>query len=433
MTTAQTVFDRYAGLLDIGARQPAWLAEQRRRALVRARSAGLPSKRVEAWHYSAVDQWLGAALERHGSGLTLPDAEIDASDSTHLPGIVFTFSHGYLSGQSEAADRAEGLELQPLAHLDAEADAELIEWLAERRDDSLAELVDALAPEAWVLTVRANVSLQHPLVIHHQASQPGTHLARIIVRIAAGARATVIEHFSGYQGCDYLSLARSAVHVGRDAHLVYARVNRDGDQGQHIGLVDLQQAQGSHVRLQALAVSGWRVRNGLNINLTGSDAELDCSGAFAGSDEQHIDYHVAINHLADRGASRTRFHGLAGDQAKGIVNGRLFIAEHTRANDARLATHNLLLSAGAEINAKPELEIYAEEVSCAHGATIGQLDADQLQYLRTRGISRSEAITLLTDGFLRNGVMPLGDALADYLELQVAGALQRIDNDRINV
>lgn len=433
MTIAQTVLDRYASLLDAGARQPAWLIDQRRQALARSRAEGLPSKRHEAWHYTAVDQWLAAALERHGTALTLPDDAIDASASNHLPGMVFTFSHGYLSGQSDGADRIEGIEFKPLAHLDEQADAELIQWLAERRDDPLAALADALAPETWVLTIRAHADSRQPLLLHHQASQPGIHMPRIIVRVDAGARATVIEHFSGYQGCEYLSLSRSAIQVGRDAQLTYLRINRDGNQGQHVGLVELEQAQGSQVRLQALAINGARVRNGLNVNLSGSDAAFECAGAFAGSAEQHIDYHIAVNHLADRGASQTRFHGLAGDRATGIVNGRLYIAKHTRANDARLATHNLLLSDGAEIDAKPELEIYAEEVSCAHGATIGQLDPEQLQYLRTRGISRADAIHLLTEGFLRSGVLTLDGALTDYLEQQVASTLQRIDSDRITL
>lgn len=430
MTTAQTVLDQYAALAGTS-RQPAWLAELRQQALEQARTRGLPSKRVEAWHYSAIDQWLAQSLEQHGSGLTLPDDAIDASISEHLPGLVFTFSHGYLSGESDEVHRIEGVEFKALAHLDEKKDAELIAWLAARNDDPLASLVDALAPEAWVLSISAEAQLKQPLVLHHQASQPGVHMPRIIVRLEAGARATVVEHFSGYQGCNYLTLSRTALQVGRDARLSYVRVNRDGNDGQHVGLTQLEQAQGSHVKLQALAVNGARVRNGLNIDLVGSDAQFECSGAFAGSGQQHLDYHIAINHLADRGVSRTRFQGLAGEQARGVMNGRVYIAKDTHGNDGQLSTHNLLLSDNAEIDAKPELEIYADDVSCAHGATVGQLDADQLLYLRTRGISRADAIALLTEGFLRSGVMNLGSTLNDYLEQQLSGALTRIDTEQI--
>lgn len=432
---ADTVLNRYAELLDGGPGQPVWLAEQRRQAMQRVRSAGLPTRRLPAWHYSAVDQWLATAQERYGRDLTPADAEL-AKTSTEppLPGAVFTFSHGVLVQQNPAATTLPaGVSCQPLAELDEQADADLISWLAARQDDPLAALADALAPDTRVLTIRADAALDQPLVMHYQASRPGVHALRLVVRIEAGARATLVEHFSGYQGCDYLSLARTAIQVGRDAQLTYVRVNRDGNQGQHVGLLDLDQAQGSRVMLQAVAANGGRVRNGLNINLIGTDARFTCGGVFAGSGKQHIDYHISVNHLANRGTSETRFQGLAGDEATGVVNGRLYIARDTRANDAQLTTHNLLLSSQAEIDAKPELEIYAEEVSCAHGATVGQLDPEQLQYLRSRGISRSDAIDLLTDGFLRRGLLPLDEALTAYLEQQVASARQRLDSQRINV
>src|SRR5699024_6936812 len=150
----------------------------------------------------------------------------------------------------------------------------------------------------------------------------------------------------------------TAIKVDRDARLTYVRINGDGDQGRHLGMLELDQEQGSEVRLQALTARGHQVRNGLNINLVGEDARFECGGVLAGSHQQHIDYHLAVNHLADRGTSTTRFQGLAGDEATAIVNGRIYIGQDTRANDAQLSTHNLLLSDQAVINAKPELEIH---------------------------------------------------------------------------
>ena len=116
--------------------------------------------------------------------------------------------------------------------------------------------------------------------------------------------------------------------------------------------------------------------------------------------------------------------GLAADASKGVVNGRIHIAANTRANDGHFTTHNLLLSATAEIDAKPELEIYADDVSCAHGATVGQLDEDQLFYLQTRGIDRDDAIALLTEGFLKAGLLDCGNThLNDFLQRQMLETL----------
>jgi len=426
---ANPVIDHYAALLDGDTAQPEWLSRQRRQALSRVQTDGLPTRRQPAWHYSPVDQWLAQAQQRHGAGLTAADPG-DRPHHPPLDGTVFHFSHGWLQSSGELP---EGVGWQALSALDPTADAELIDWLTQRRDDSLAALADALAPDARVLSIHSAAMVERPLVLHHRATQAGVHAGRLVLHVAAGAHATVVEYFEGADDCDYTALARTVIRVDRDARLTYVRVNGDGDLGRHLGMLEVDQQQGSEVRLQALAASGHQVRNGININLLGEDARFQSGGVLAGSHQQHIDYHLSVNHLSDRGVSDTRFQGLAGDEATGIVNGRLYIGHDTHANDAQLSTHNLLLSSQAEINAKPELEIHADELSCGHGATVGQLDAEQLHYLRSRGIARDEAIDLLTSGFLRNGLLELGEPLQPWLESQITRARQRLDSQRIDV
>lgn len=428
MGQQQPILEHFAALLEsLGDSQPQWLAEQRRQAFDRVVSRGLPGRKIESWHYTPVDQWLAERLEGGGADIVTADESVDGTVSAALAGAVFTFSHGRLAARNAAAETLDGVKLIDLAGLDEKSDGELIAWLGSAREDALAEMVDALAPAPQLLAIDGSVDT--PIILHHHASAAGTNLPRMIVQVAAGANATVIEHFSGAD-CDYLTAAHTTIIAGRDSSLTWLRVNRDSESGQHIGLVDLEQQTGSSVRLQSLATGGRRVRTGLHVALTGDDTELECAGAFVAVDHQHVDHHVAINHLGARGTSRTRFHGVAGDHGRGVMNGRLYIARDTHGNDGRLATHNLLLSDAAEIDAKPELEIYAEDVSCAHGATVGQLDAEQLLYLRTRCIDRDTAVALLTEGFLRSGLLELDGTAADYLGSQLERALTALGRAR---
>jgi Fe-S cluster assembly protein SufD len=188
-------------------------------------------------------------------------------------------------------------------------------------------------------------------------------------------------------------------------------------------------ARDSRLQLQVLesasapALSN-KVRNGIYVGLDEPNAEFIARGAFAATDTQHIDYHFTVDHNSDHGRSDILMQGLAADRSRGVVNGRIYIAKNTRANDGHFTTHNLLLSNDAEIDAKPELEIYADEVSCAHGATIGQLDEEQLLYLQTRGIDRRHAIALLTEGFLKAGLLDCSNnSLNEFLLQQLLVAM----------
>ncbi len=422
----QHTLEQYSELLRNGAarRQPAWLQTLRERAMAAVTEQGLPTRRLERWHYSPVDHWLDERVARHGASPIAPDE--DARSDEALPGLVFHFSHGYLVSQPEGLGRLEDIELLPLSHLDPEQDAALIARLSAPVEETLGELVAAAAPEPWVLRVRAGVRVREPISLCHLASQPGSNMPRLAVLLEAGARATLIEHYSGAQDCDYLTLARTDLLLDENSELTYVRCHRDGDRGEHLGMLEVQLGAHSHCRLQALAASGQRLRNGIDVHYAGEGAELTCRGSFVAAAGQHVDYRLAVNHEASHGISETRFQGLADDDGRGIVNGRLYIARDTRGNDGRLATHNLLLSDRAEIDAKPELEIHADEVSCAHGATIGQLDAEQILYLQTRGISRDEAVRLMTSGFLRSGVLECGSAVDAYMERQLDVALSRL-------
>lgn len=431
MGAAQSVLEQYTPLITARLQRhddPAWLRQWRETAHQRLRHSGLPGKHRESWHYSAADLWLQQFGERYSLAPSAPSSE--TAIAANLPaGQTLGFVNGYLTTGAPVLD-SESVSLRPLAQLSEQESAELLAMAGQI--DPLADLITTLAPETWVLTVAANAQVDTPIVLSQLATRQGCHIGQILVWLQTGASATLVEDFSATETAgDYLQLSHSLLKLEQNSRLTYARFNRDSGNAQHLGVITAQVGRDAQLRLQALesgcgATLSNRVRNGFHVRLAGNGAEFIARGAFAADDRQHIDYHFTVDHCSDHGRSDIQIQGLAAAKSQGIVNGRIYIAENTRGNDGQFTSHNLLLSADAEIDAKPELEIYADEVKCAHGATIGQLDTDQLLYLQTRGIDRDEAIALLTEGFLKAGLLDSGNSdLNDYFQRHLLAGLKK--------
>jgi Fe-S cluster assembly protein SufD len=398
---------------------------------------GLPNKRQESWHYSAADVWLQQFHDQQGLA-PIPADCAAAAGSGFVAANSLHFSHGSLIAHQTAAADLDALTLLPLAQLDEQKHADIIAWLqTAHAPDSLTSIATALAPQSHVLVVRAGQELSQPIAISHFTSQPGTQVGQLIVWVEANAKATVLESFSGHDEIASLQIKHTRLHIARGAKLTYARLHRDNSGAQHLGAIEADVCRDAQLRMQLLrggphfskdksAPANQKQRNGVYVRLLEKGAEFVGRGAFAASGSQHIDYHFTIEHNADHGRSDLQMQGIAGNKSRGVVNGRIYIAKNTRANDGHFTTHNLLLSADAEIDAKPELEIYADEVRCDHGATVGQLDEDQLLYLQTRGIDHAQAINLLTEGFLKSGLLDCGNVdLNDFLQQQLLASLEQ--------
>jgi Fe-S cluster assembly protein SufD len=436
MGAPETILEQYSALIAKrlqAQRDPLWLRQLRETALQQLQQNGLPSKRWESWHYSPADFWLTQFGEQHALAPITPDENAPRFDLDVPAGHAIHFNHGYLIDQHLQNDEREKFSLQPLAALNEQQHAALIDWLRTLdHADPLAHLIAALTPESWVLIVEPGVRLKHPIVISQRSSQSGNQISQLLVWAGEGSEATVVEHFSAANAtAAYLHCAHTALKLERNSKLIYARINRDGAQAQHLGVVESSVGRDARLQLQVLESASEaklqnRIRNGIYVRLAEPNAEFIARGAFAASEQQHIDYHFSVDHLSNHGRSDILMQGLAADQSRGVVNGRIYIAPNTRTNDGHFTTHNLLLSDKAEIDAKPELEIYADEVSCAHGATIGQLDEEQLRYLQTRGIDRDEAIALLTEGFLKAGLLDCGNTtLNEFFAQQLLAALPK--------
>ncbi|WP_043695500.1 Fe-S cluster assembly protein SufD [Luteibacter sp. 9133] len=426
MTQAPSPFVRAA--LDAASALPesgiAWLDAARRDNLQAFAEAGMPEGRNEAWKYTPL-RALSQRAFAVADAAVARDVAIDAA-SFALPGVDsarIVFVDGVFRADLSALDRVDGVSLAPLAAALAEQPEPLRFALASRyrrgAADAFAHLNAAFATDGVVLRIADGIDVAKPLHIVHVCSggQPDTawHV-RVLVEAGKGSRADIVEQFVSAGEANQLGTVVADYVVRESARL---------------GVVLLQAASTAttlvrrgHVRLDAnasatvhaLEVGGALVRHELTAELAGDHARFDSRGVFALDGRQHIDTQLEVRHNARDTASDALWRGIANGRSRGVFRGAIVVAEGADGSDASLSNKNLLLSGSAEIDTKPELEIYADEVKAAHGATIGQLDERSLFYLRSRGIPLAQARSLLTLAFCRAALESLpNEALREHL------------------
>ena len=401
----------------------AWLDAARRENLDAFAASGLPDTRVEAWKYTA----LRALGQRRFAAIDigLAVAAVDADDLL-LPGVDgarLVFVNGvFHAGLSRVEDMPEGLTLQPLSQALA-GDTEPLRFSLSRYyrepGDAFARINAASAQDGVVLRVAAHAKIARPVQLVFVAAAAEADLAwhvRNVIELGEGAELHLVEQHLARGKPTQLATVVSDIELREGARLQHT-VLQDTAPGTYL-------IRRSNVRLQAqaqatlhvLELGGALARHDLQAELIGNGAQLRTRGVFMPHGRQHIDTQLAIRHQALNTTSDSTWRGVANDRARGVFRGAILVAPGADGADANLSNKNLLLSPGAEIDTKPELEIYADEVKAAHGATVGQLDERALFYLRSRGIPLAEARALLTAAFCRAvlGDLP-NDALREYL------------------
>jgi Fe-S cluster assembly protein SufD len=426
MTQSPSPFVRAA--LDAASALPAsgiaWLDAARRENLQAFAEAGLPEGRNEAWKYTplrALSQRAFAVADASVARDVAIDAALFALPGVDSARVVFV--DGVFRADLSALNSVDGVSLAPLAVALTEQPEPLRFALASRyrrgAADAFAHLNAALAVDGVVLRIADGIDVAKPLHIVHISSgaQPDTSWhVRVLVEAGKGARADIVEQF---------------VSAGEGNQLGTVVADYLVREGAQLGVVLLQAASTAttlvrrgHVRLEAkasatvhaLEVGGALVRHELTAELAGDHARFDSRGVFALDGRQHIDTQLEVRHNARDTASDALWRGIANGRSRGVFRGAIVVAEGADGSDASLSNKNLLLSGSAEIDTKPELEIYADEVKAAHGATIGQLDERSLFYLRSRGIPLAQARSLLTLAFCRAALESLpNEALREHL------------------
>ena len=400
----------------------------RREALDALLRDGLPGPRTEAWKYTPL-----RALERR-SFTNAATATVDASLLAAIPAPRIVFVNGGFDAALSALDRLpEGVSLQPLSQVLAEGEARATNFLQrryERADEPFARLNAALAREGAVLRIDDGVQVTEPLHLVFVGTSADADQAwhlRQFIELRRGATATVVEHHLAAGDHAHLGNAIAHVHVAAGARLRNVRLQDDAARATLFTRTDAVLARDAHYSRIDLELGAALSRHELNVRLEGEGARLNADGVLLADGRRHVDTRLGIQHLARDTACSLTWRGLAAQRGKAVFHGGITIAAGADGSEAMLSNKNLLLSSEAEIDSQPVLEIHADEVKAAHGATVGQLDPTTLFYLRSRGLPDADARRLLTGAFCRAVVAGVDDqALRGQLDAALDRALARV-------
>ena len=421
-----------ASLLDapLPASGIAWLDALRREQLDAFAAAGLPDTRMEAWKYTAL-RALGQRRYANGDAQAATRAVDPAAFA--LPGVDgprLVFVNGaFRADLSALDDLPAGLTLQPLAQA-LRQDAEPLRFVLSRhtpeRGDAFVRLNAALAGDGLVLKVAAGAKIAAPVHLVFLGAPAEGDLAwhlRHVIELGEGAELALVEHHAAGGEQQHLGTSVGDITLRDGAVLQCVLFQQAATGSSLVRRSRLQLGARAQARLHVLELGGALARHELHAELAGDGARLDTRGVFMPHGRQHIDTQLAIRHQALNTSSESVWRGVADQRGRGVFRGAILVAPGADGSDASLSNKNLLLSGQAEIDTKPELEIYADEVKAAHGATVGQLDERSLFYLRSRGIPQAEARALLTAAFCRAVLDDLPNAtLREHLAaLLVAG------------
>ena len=243
------------------------------------------------------------------------------------------------------------------------------------------------------------------------AAQP-----RLSINVGRNARAFVIQHHAGHGEC--LTNAVTAIDCAEHARLLFVRLQNESVQSMHVANQVVRVAADARFDSVNIDLGSQLARNDLDVDLHGERAHASLLGLFMGNARRHVDNHLRVDHRAPNTTSEENYRGILNDTARGVFNGKIIVHAGADGTDAQMSNRNLLLSERAEVDTKPELEIYTDDVKCAHGSTTGQLDMDSMFYLRARGVPEKIARTMLVGAFAQeiiDHVRSKTTSLADYL------------------
>lgn len=377
---------------------------------------GFPNRQVEDWKYTEVHSFLKTRFERASL------SEAGAARGEHSPpvGLPIHWINGQMSRiEPLSGALPKGVLILPIAQAMVEH-PDMIEPYLGRilpHEHGFQALNTAMLQSGLLIYVPAGVSLESPLLLSHwqDKANQAVYLRHVIVA-ETGSVVSVIEDYDGHAECSYFTNAMTEVFAAAHAQVNHYKIQRESKQSYHISHVAVTQNEDSQVNHHGLSLGGKLARCDLSIRLREPNARCVLNGLYAPSEGQHMDHHTTVSHEVPHCQSNQDYKGMLSGQARAVFNGKVLVKKGAQKTVAHQQNKNLLLSAQAEIDTKPQLEIFADDVQCTHGATVGQLDEEALFYLATRGIERAEASQYLIQAFAAENLrMVPHAAVADWM------------------
>ena len=377
----------------------------------------LPTPRDEDWKYTDLSRardisarWLDAGADRPGATL---DKDI-AAITGEIDATWFVFENGSLNVVSEA----DGLTVEKLDDVRAS-------------DNALAELNAALLTDGLRLRVDGALSKPIGLLFVDGGDTPALAQGYVELEFAANSAGEVVEYHASQGAADHYANTMFALSLGDSAAVKHVRIQNRSLQHLQTGRTIVNAGREAQFTSASFDLGGGLIRNDLEIEISKPGAEISFDGLYLAGDGQHIDNHTRIDHRVGPAVSRQEYRGILNGKCRCVWNGKAIVHEGADGTDADQANHNLLLSEKAEIDAKPELEIYTDDVKCSHGTTVGQLDETALFYLRSRGLDKRRATQALTHAFAAGLVsrVPVDGAKGAIAKLMEARLDELVQSD----
>ena len=391
------------------AAEPAWLAEARAQAMTRFEAVGFPSTRSEDWRYTSV----APIAEADFRTLRAASGEVTAEQLA-----PFTFGHPewptlvFVNGRcapelSSPAALPPGVRVLPLARALREEPALVERYLtrlagSDDASQAFTALNTALMQDGAVVLVGREARAEQPIhlvyVTDAYAARGAAHLRNLIVA-ERHAEATVIESYVATGEATYFTNVVTEVEVEAGATLRHYKVQRESPRAYHVGTVEARQERDSHYVSFSFATGAALSRTNVYTVLAGQGCGATLNGLYMVGGDQHVDHQTRIEHAQPNCFSREVYKGVLDGASHAVFNGKVYVHPIAQKTDGKQSNNNLLLSERAHVDTKPQLEIFADDVKCTHGATVGRIDEMALFYMKSRGLSREQARRLLTYAF----------------------------------
>jgi len=432
MTALATKTDHWADLVAKSRRiEPMWLSAFREAGAARFAELGFPTTDHEDWRFTSVAAIAETAF------VVAPEAKVSASDAApflhDLGGPRLVFANGrFAPALSNVGALPKGVALMSLreaAKLEEGAVRERLGSLTNNATDHFAALNNALFNDGIYLSIAPNVALEAPievLFLSTGAGDPAFAASRNLIRVGAGAQATIVETHAGLGCGTYFNSVATEVHLGANANVDHYRLQLESGTAFHISSLRFRQDRDSNYRVHGFDFGGALVRNDVRGDLVGKGCEAIVNGLYVLNGRQHVDNHMWMEHRDEHIPSHELFKGVLDGESSSVFTGRIYVHPEAQKTDAKQTNQNLILSDAARATARPQLEIYADDVKCTHGATIGTIDDTALFYLMSRGVDREAARNLLIHAFAADIVERVRiDAVRESVEKTLSERLRR--------
>jgi Fe-S cluster assembly protein SufD len=408
-----------------------WLSKARRAALDRFDELGFPTTRHEDWKYTRV-----TAIEKRA--FKSPSPSSGRVSSAQVKELALPGAHRlvFVNGRYDPAlSRIDALPAGARVGSLAAALVEhpdrlepLLPGADNSFDNGFAALNAAFFADGAYIGLARGTAIEEPIHLLFITSEAdaGMH-PRTIVNAGAGSQVSIIEHYVGIDDLMYFTNAATRIVAESGARVEHCKLQQEAPRAFHVAGIDVRQQEDSRFTSCSFALGAVLSRTDIGTRLDAPGCEATLNGLYLAGGRQHMDHHTRIEHVKPHGISREWYKGVLDGAARAVFNGRVVVHADAQKSDAHQSNRNLLLSEEAEVDTKPQLEIYADDVKCSHGATVGQLDESQIFYLRSRGVDERAARDALTFAFAdeivgRCGIAPLRHPLRALLAARLAGA-----------